>query len=310
MHERTRLRWLGIFLKLLAVGFLAAFIPWIALILLDAPILAPGGRLAPLLRFQPYNAPYEAMMAAVYIVWAVMLWRAASHPEQHTLFLDFTIWATLAHGLVMVIATPLQKGVGMTAIESTPLLVIAGLLWWLRPGAGAHRIPKEVDMKDYTPAFTLGVQEVKGFCPAGEKYAKEQLAARTIPVLSCEGPCIRGEIARLAATMITQDVPGLARACHAETFFVPHSSMATWVRRADKAVMIDGCFLKCHGRVLKTLVPEDKVIHIDALPLYKKYNDVFLMDDVPEAERKGVARQVADQIITNLRHAGHIPARA
>jgi hypothetical protein len=37
----------------LSVGFLAAFIPWITLILVKAPILAPGGSLAPLLRFQP-----------------------------------------------------------------------------------------------------------------------------------------------------------------------------------------------------------------------------------------------------------------
>ena len=163
-------------------------------------------------------------------------------------------------------------------------------------------------MDAYTPDFTVSVQGVKGSCPAGEKYAKEQLATKTIPVLSCEGPCIRGEIARLAATLITQDVPGLARACHAETFFVPHSSMASLSKQSDKTVMIDGCFLKCHGRVLKSLVPEDRVIHIDALPLYKKYNEVFLMDDVPEAERKAVARQVADKIIGNLRQAGHIPA--
>lgn len=165
-------------------------------------------------------------------------------------------------------------------------------------------------MGNYTPDFTVNVQGVKGFCPAGEQYAKKQLAARTIPVLSCEGPCIRGEIARLAANMITQDVPELARACHAETFFVPHSAMTSWVKRSDKTVMIDGCFLKCHGRILNELVPENRVIHIDALPLHKQYNEIFLMDDVPEADRKAVARQVADQIIVNLRHDGHIPARA
>jgi hypothetical protein len=131
-----RMRWLRIWLRVLAVGFLVAFIPWITLILLNAPMLAPGGRLAPLLRFPPYNAPYEAMMAAVYIVWAVMLWRAASNPPQHTLFIDFTIWATAAHGVVMVIVTPLHKGVVMTFIESIPLLVIAAVLWWLRPRQG------------------------------------------------------------------------------------------------------------------------------------------------------------------------------
>ena len=161
-------------------------------------------------------------------------------------------------------------------------------------------------MQPYTPDFSVSVQGVKGSCPAGEKYAKEQIAAKTIPVLTCEGPCIRGEIARLAGNMITREVPTLARCCHAETFFVPHSTMALWVKGADKTIMIDGCFLKCHGRVLKTLVPDEKVIHIDALPLHKEYNDVFLMDDVPEDERKAVARQVADKIIAQLRQSGAV----
>ncbi len=156
-------------------------------------------------------------------------------------------------------------------------------------------------MNAYTPDFSLDVQEVKGLCPAGEVWAKQNIAAKKIPVFSCEGPCIRGEIARLAANFVANDVPSYARACHAETFFVPHSSMATWVKEAEKSIMIDGCFLKCHGRVLKKLVSEDKVVHIDALPLYKKYTDIFLMDDVPEEERKAVARQVADKILAMLK---------
>jgi uncharacterized metal-binding protein len=157
-------------------------------------------------------------------------------------------------------------------------------------------------MDAYTPDFSLDVQGVKGFCPAGEVYAKQQIEKKTIPVLSCEGPCIRGEVARLAGNFIAHELPSLARACHAETFFVPHSSMARWVKGAEKIIMIDGCFLKCHGRVLKGLVQEDRMIHIDALPLYKKYTDIFLMDDVPEDERKAVARQVADKIIAKLKN--------
>ena len=158
-------------------------------------------------------------------------------------------------------------------------------------------------MDGYTPDFSLEVQGVKGYCPAGEIYAKRNMCEKKIPVFSCEGPCIRGEIARLAANLIAQEVPSFARACHAETFLVPHSSMARWVKDAEKSVMIDGCFLKCHGRVLKKLIGEEKVINIDALPLYKKYTDIFLMDDVPEEERKLVARQVADKIIASLREA-------
>jgi hypothetical protein len=157
-------------------------------------------------------------------------------------------------------------------------------------------------MDDYTLDFSVDVQAVKGLCPVGEKYAKAQIAARTTPVLTCEGPCIRGEIARLAGNLVAKEVPSLARACHGETFFVPHSAMASWVKSADKVVMIDGCFLKCHGRVLKNLVAEEKIVQIDALPLYKKYADLFDMDDVPELERKAVARQVADKIVVSLKN--------
>ena len=156
----------------------------------------------------------------------------------------------------------------------------------------------------YTPDFSLEVDGVKGMCPAGEVYAKQKIAERKFPVFSCEGPCIRGEIARQAANLVAKEVSSLARACHAETFFVPHSSMKRWIAEADKTVVIDGCFLKCHGRVLKNLIAEEKVVHIDALPLYKKYTDVFLADDVPEDERKQVSRQVADKVIGILKQQG------
>jgi hypothetical protein len=35
--------------------------------------------------------------------------------------------------------------------------------------------------------------------------------------------------------------------------------------------------------------------------MYKKYQDVFAMDDVPLEERRAVARQVADEILTILK---------
>lgn len=149
--------------------------------------------------------------------------------------------------------------------------------------------------------YTLEFQTTRQLCPTGEAYAKQQIAEKRIPVLACEGPCIRGEIARLAANLVAREVPTLARACHGETFFVPDSSIARWVKEADKVLMIDGCFLQCHGRALKQLVGEGRIVPIDALPLYMKYTDVFSMDDVPEDERKAVARQVADKIIAKLR---------
>ena len=158
-----------------------------------------------------------------------------------------------------------------------------------------------VNMETYTPAFSVAVEGIKGFCATGDAYARRNMADKKIPVLSCEGPCIRGEIARLAANLVATEVPSLARACHGEAFFVPHSAMAKWVKNADQCIMIDGCFLTCHGRVLRTIIPEERVVHIDALPFYNKYTDIFSMDDVPEEERKAVARAVANQIIDKLR---------
>ncbi len=161
----------------------------------------------------------------------------------------------------------------------------------------------------YTADFSLDIDGVKGLCPAGETYAKENIAGRKIPVLSCEGPCIRGEIARLAANIVAEEEP-YARSCYAETFLVPHSSMARWVKGADRVVMIDGCFLKCLGRVLKNFIDPDKIIHIDTLPMHRKYGDVFLYTDVPEAERTEVAERVAEKISAKLGNIAEPPVKA
>jgi uncharacterized metal-binding protein len=155
-------------------------------------------------------------------------------------------------------------------------------------------------MKTITEDFSIQVDGVKGVCPAGEKWAEQNILNKRIPVVSCEGPCVRGDIARLAANIVSKDEP-FARACYAETALVPYSAMTRWVKEADKVVMIDGCFLKCIGRILKNLLDEEKIVHIDALTLYKKYTDVFYMEDVPEAERKETASQVADKILSLLR---------
>lgn len=134
MNEELKMTWLRYSLRLVSIGYIAAFIPWITLILLRAPIVAPGGSLAPMLRFQPYNADYESMITAISLVWALMLWRASDDPAKHVLFIDFTIWASAAHGFVMLIATPVQKGLPMTLVEGVPLFFLAAALWWLRPG--------------------------------------------------------------------------------------------------------------------------------------------------------------------------------
>jgi hypothetical protein len=42
------------------------------------------------------------MLFVIYMVWSIYLIRAAADPLKHQSFLDFTMWANLAHGLLMV----------------------------------------------------------------------------------------------------------------------------------------------------------------------------------------------------------------
>jgi uncharacterized metal-binding protein len=147
--------------------------------------------------------------------------------------------------------------------------------------------------------FSLAVEGTTGCCPIGEKWGTQNIQERMIPVISCEGACIRGEIARVAANMVGRVDP-FRRSCHGEMFTVPGSAIAQWMTKAEKVVVIDGCFLHCHGRVMKNLVGEEQLVLIDALSVYKKYTDIFDIDDVPEADRREAARQVADKVISGF----------
>ncbi len=148
-------------------------------------------------------------------------------------------------------------------------------------------------------SFALEVEATTLVCPTGERYAEERIRERSIPVLSCEGPCIRGEIARQAANRLARQAP-FARACQGEAMTVPHSGMARWVREAETVVVVDGCFLRCQARQMRSMLRPDQLVAIDVLPFYQKYTDKFDIDDVPETERNAVAEEIAGRIVAQL----------
>lgn len=155
-------------------------------------------------------------------------------------------------------------------------------------------------MKKAEEVFTLEITNTNKKCAVGEKVGSRNLEEKKIPVISCEGACIRGEIARLAANKLAKEEP-FRRACHGELLTVPGSNMTEWIKKSEKVVLIDGCFLRCHGRVLENLLGKEKLIQFDALSYYKKYTDRFDIDSVPEEERKETAQFVAERILTTLK---------
>ena len=159
-------------------------------------------------------------------------------------------------------------------------------------------------MRESKQNFSIEVEGKKAVCPLGEVVGNKMIVEGKIPVISCEGGCFRGEIARVASHMVAKEEP-YSRGCHGEMFTSPHSAMAKWAKKANKVVVIDGCFMHCHGRIMKNIVGHENMTLFDALPMYNKdnkYSDTMLVDEIPEAERKDLARQVADKILANLRY--------
>jgi len=151
-------------------------------------------------------------------------------------------------------------------------------------------------------SFEVRIAATTATCPTGENVGRQNIVDGKIPVLSCEGACIRGEIARLAANEVAKE-SGYARGCHGELLTVPDSMVSKWIRAANQVVVIDGCSLKCHGRIMENLISKEKLAHFDALSVYKKYTDIFNIDDVADMERRFAAQQVAKSVLAKLKRS-------
>jgi hypothetical protein len=49
------------------------------------------------------HAHVPPMLMLIYFVWGIFLLRAANSPREFSSFLDFTMWANLAHGVLMAV---------------------------------------------------------------------------------------------------------------------------------------------------------------------------------------------------------------
>lgn len=133
-----------------------------------------------------------------------------------------------------------------------------------------------------------------------ESYAERNIAEKRTPIFCCEGPCIQGRIARRAVDLVAQALPAYARAWHAAELIAPQSAMMRWISGAERAVMIEGCFLKCQAGVLDMLAGEEKLVHLVAFPMNRRYADAFQDGVLSPGEMEELAEEVADEIIEAL----------
>lgn len=136
-------------------------------------------------------------------------------------------------------------------------------------------------------------------CKDAVRYVERQRAeGPKVAVVSCEGACVKGEVARLAANLLTSRLEPArsARICLGEAL-TGDSGMRDLVAQAPRVVVIEGCGLKCATRLLAERLPGTRVDPIVASGFYEyDRTRCFEVLDMPEAELRGHAEHVAAQV--------------
>lgn len=90
METTTRLKYLRAALVLFGIFLIIGIYPLMA--------LWPSGW-----RWVPYQQNYEQMIVAIYFVLGIFLILASKNPLQNLSLIWFTVWSSVAHGVVMLI---------------------------------------------------------------------------------------------------------------------------------------------------------------------------------------------------------------
>jgi uncharacterized metal-binding protein len=145
---------------------------------------------------------------------------------------------------------------------------------------------------------TIKIEKAKQSCPACELYAeKHYTTPPRIAILACEGACAKGEVARLAANLVAHELAKerTVRICLGAAF-TKDTGQRSLVRRADKTIAIEGCYIACSSRMMKGVLPglNPEIVQADAL---YEASLPFGIDEVSDEAVKKCARIVAETIV-------------
>lgn len=143
---------------------------------------------------------------------------------------------------------------------------------------------------------TVAIEKTKKSCSLCEDYAARQ-ADKTAVVMSCEGACLRGEIARQAANIVCFELASQksARLCLGGAF-TKDAGQRGLARNASKVIAVEGCLLECATRMMKGVVPQLAPTVVVADRHYEFDRRLFGIDEMPAAEIRQHASEVAAQI--------------
>ncbi len=147
---------------------------------------------------------------------------------------------------------------------------------------------------------TIRLEKTNNVCPMCENYSKEH-ASKPFAIMSCEGACLRGEVARRAANLICHSLAPdkTVRICLGGAF-TKDTGQRNLVRKAPKVLAIEGCFINCSSRMMKGVISELEPEVIVADNLYDFDRSLFGIDQMSEDEISVHAQEVAEKIVERL----------
>lgn len=140
-------------------------------------------------------------------------------------------------------------------------------------------------------------------CSDGERYVAKELALPPKKaIISCEGGCIKGEIARVTANLLAYRLKRseAVRICLGDAA-TGNSGFINLINRAPQVLAIEGCPLQCGTEIIRKRIKEFSPSVIDVSKLYEfdrnKYFEIF---DMPRQEIEEHAEKVAAYIVANF----------
>ncbi len=146
----------------------------------------------------------------------------------------------------------------------------------------------------------IQLEQTRHVCPMCEDYAARH-ASKPVAVLSCEGACLRGEVARQAANLLCHALAPdrTVRICLGGAF-TKDTGQRNLVRNAPRVIALEGCFLNCSSRMMRGVIADLEPEVIIADRLYDFDRRLFGIDEMPRAEIDAHARTVAQEVVERL----------
>lgn len=147
---------------------------------------------------------------------------------------------------------------------------------------------------------TIHIARTKAACGLCEEFAARE-ASKPIVVMACEGACLRGELARLTANYLCDELAPekTARLCLGGAF-TKDTGQRNLARKAQRIIAIEGCPIECSSRMMQAVVPE-MTPEIFMIPKLTSFDSgLFSIKEMPEKERKAQAFKAARAIALSV----------